>query len=111
ILQKARERGEDQEPLDVSREELERRLTAGELDEQKVEIVVETRATPIMVGGVGMEHMDIDLQGMFDKILPKQTNRRELTVAQARKILFEQECDARLDQDKINSAAIELAEN
>jgi ATP-dependent HslUV protease ATP-binding subunit HslU len=48
---------------------------------------------------------------MFEKILPKQTNRRELTVATARKILFEQECDARLDQDKINSSAIELAEN
>jgi ATP-dependent HslUV protease ATP-binding subunit HslU len=64
-----------------------------------------------MVGGIGMEHLDIDLQGMFDKIMPKQTNRRELTVAQARKILFEQECDARLDQDKINASAIELAEN
>jgi ATP-dependent HslUV protease ATP-binding subunit HslU len=73
--------------------------------------VVETRATPVMVGGIGMEHLDIDLQGMFEKILPKQTNRRELTVASARKILFEQECDARLDQDKINAAAIELAEN
>jgi ATP-dependent HslUV protease ATP-binding subunit HslU len=111
LKQRAREAGEDQEPLDIGREELERRLAAGELDDHKVEIVVETRATPIMVGGVGMEHMDIDLQGMFEKILPKQTNRRELTVAQARKILFEQECDARLDQDKINASAIELAEN
>src|SRR5205814_4591617 len=31
ILQKARDSGEDQEPLDVGREELERRLAAGEL--------------------------------------------------------------------------------
>jgi hypothetical protein len=106
ILQKSRESGEDQEPLDVGREELERRLAAGELEDSKVEIVVETRATPIMVGGVGMEHMDIDLQGMFEKILPKQTNRRELTVAQARKILFEQECDARLDQDSRQIAVV-----
>ncbi len=111
IRQKAREQGEDQEPLDMSREELARRLAAGELEDRKVEIVVETRATPVMVGGIGMEHLDIDLQGMFDKIMPKQTNRRELTVGQARKILFEQECDARLDTDKINASAIELAEN
>src|SRR4029079_432645 len=111
IRQKARENGEDQEPLDISREELTRRLVAGELEESKVEIVVETRATPVMVGGIGMEHLDIDLQGMFDKIMPKQTNRRELTVASARKILFEQECDARLDTDKINANGIELAEN
>ena len=111
ILQKSREAGEDQEPLDVGRDELARRLAAGELEDWKVEIVVETRATPVMVGGIGMEHLDIDLQGMFDKILPKQTNRRELTVAQARKILFEQECEARLDTDKINANGIELAEN
>jgi ATP-dependent HslUV protease ATP-binding subunit HslU len=76
-----------------------------------VEMVVETRATPIMVGGVGMEHLDIDLQGMFEKIIPKQSSRRELSVAQARRILFEQECDARIDQDKTNATAIELAEN
>jgi ATP-dependent HslUV protease ATP-binding subunit HslU len=107
----SREGKEDEEPLDISLEELQRRLSAGELEERKVEIVVETRATPVMVGGIGMENMDIDLQGMFEKILPKQTNRRELTVKQARKILFEQECDARLDTDKINSSAIALAEN
>jgi ATP-dependent HslUV protease ATP-binding subunit HslU len=116
IRQKARagspeDGDEDQEPLDVSREELQRQLAAGELEDRKVEIVVETRATPVMVGGIGMEHLDIDLQGMFDKIMPKQTNRRELTVSQARKILFEQECDARLDTDKINAHGIELAQN
>ncbi len=107
----SREGKEDEEPLDISLEKLQRRLAAGELEDRKVEIVVETRATPVMVGGIGMENMDIDLQGMFEKILPKQTNRRELTVKQARKILFEQECDARLDTDKINSSAIALAEN
>lgn len=111
IKQYSREGKEDEEPLDISLEELQRRLEAGELEDRKVEIVVETRATPVMVGGIGMEHMDLDLQGMFEKILPKQTNRRELTVKQARKILFEQECEARLDTDKINSAAIALAEN
>jgi ATP-dependent HslUV protease ATP-binding subunit HslU len=93
------------------RESLRQRLHAGELEDRKVELVVETRATPIMVGGVGMEHLDIDLQGMFDKILPKQSSRREFSVAQARQVLFEQECEGRLDQDKIHSAAIELAEN
>ncbi len=111
LRQNAREKGEDQEALDISREELAKRLAAGELEDNKVEIVVETRATPVMVGGIGMEHLDIDLQGMFDKIMPKQTNRRELTVAQARKVLFEQECEARLDTDKINANGIQLAEN
>ena len=99
------------EPLEASREHLTDQLRAGELEDRKVELTVETRATPIMVGGVGMEHLDLDLQGMFEKILPKQSSRREIPVSQARQILFEQESEGLLDQDKINSTAIELAEN
>jgi ATP-dependent HslUV protease ATP-binding subunit HslU len=101
----------DLEPLESDKGRLREQLLAGELEECTVEITVETRATPIMVGGVGMEHLDLDLQGMFDKILPKQSSRRELTVSRARQIIFEQQCDELLDPDKINAAAIELAEN
>ena len=32
-------------------------------------------------------------------------------MAEARKVLFEQECDALINQEKVNAAAIELAEN
>ncbi len=115
LAQREREEDDGQPASETSREELteqlRRQLLAGELEDRKVELVVETRATPVMVGGVGMEHLDIDLQGMFEKILPKQSHRRELRVAQARQILFEQECEGRLDQDKIHGTAIELAEN
>ena len=111
LTERGRSRDDGEEPLETRHERLREQLVAGELDDRKVEMVVETRATPIMVGGVGMEHLDIDLQGMFEKIIPKQSSRRELSVAQARRILFEQECDARIDQDKTNAAAIELAEN
>lgn len=86
-------------------------LAAGELDQRKVELTIEQKATPIMVGSLGLEQMDMDLQGMFEKILPRTTSRREMTVAQARDVMFEQECDALLDPEKINAAAIELAEN
>jgi ATP-dependent HslUV protease ATP-binding subunit HslU len=101
----------DLEPLDTDRDRLRTQLLAGELDERTVEMTIETRATPIMVGGVGMEHLDLDLQGMFDKIMPKQSSRRELPLSRARQIIFEQQCDELLDPDKINAAAIELAEN
>jgi ATP-dependent HslUV protease ATP-binding subunit HslU len=55
--------------------------------------------------------MDMDLQGMFDKILPKHTSRRELTVADARRVLCEQEIEALINQDKVHTAAIDAAEN
>ncbi len=86
-------------------------LAAGELDRRTVELTVEQKATPIMVGSLGLEQMDMDLQGMFEKILPRTTSRREMSVAQARDVMFEQECDALLDPEKINAAAIELSEN
>lgn len=86
-------------------------LAAGELDQRAVELTIEQKATPIMVGSLGLEQMDMDLQGMFEKILPRTQSRREMSVAQARDVMFEQECDALLDPEKINAAAIELAEN
>jgi len=86
-------------------------LAAGELDERKVEMTIEQKAVPMMLGGVGMEQVDLDLQGMFEKIMPKHTSRRELTVKEARRVLFEQESDALINQEKLHGAAIELAEN
>jgi ATP-dependent HslUV protease ATP-binding subunit HslU len=94
-----------------TREKMRAMLASGEMDQRRVELQTEQRAVPMMLTGIGMEQMDIDLQGMFEKILPKNTIRREMTVEQARKVLFEQECDALINADKVNAAAIELAEN
>ena len=46
---------------------------------------MEQRGTPMMVTGIGMEQMDFDLQGMFEKIVPKKTSSREVTVAEVLK--------------------------
>ena len=94
-----------------TREKMRAMLISGELDQRKVELTVEQKAVPMMFTGMGMEQVDFDLQGMFEKILPKNTSRRELSVADARRVLFEQEIDAMINQDKVNSAAISLAEN
>ena len=106
----------DAEPADIERYERNRvkmrgMLAAGELDQRNVELTLEQKAAPIVFSGMGMEHMDMDLQGMLEKIMPRQTSTRQVTVAQARSILFEQECEALLEPDKIHGEAIELAEN
>ena len=86
-------------------------LASGEMDNRRIELQLEQKAVPMMFTGVGMEQMDVDLQGMFEKILPKNSTRREMTVVEARKVLFEQECDSLINQEKVQAAAIELAEN
>ncbi len=94
-----------------TREKMRAMLVAGELDQRRVEIQLEQKNVPMMFTGMGMEQMDVDLQGMFEKILPKSSSRHEMTVAEAREVLFEQECDSLINQEKVQAAAIDLAEN
>ena len=94
-----------------TREKMRTMLQAGELENRMVEVAIQQKATPMMFTGTGLEQMDFDLQGMFEKIMPKHTKRREVTVAEARKILFEQECEALINQEKVHAEAIELAAN
>ena len=95
-----------------SREKMKARLEAGELEDREVEITLPGRAgAPVSIVGAGnMEQMEMDLQGMFEKIMPKAPQPRTLTVAEARPILLAQESEALLDPEKINRAAVELAE-
>jgi ATP-dependent HslUV protease ATP-binding subunit HslU len=93
-----------------TRDKMRAMLRAGELEQRTVEFSVEKKQAPVMLGAMGMENMDMDLQGMFDKIMPKNNVRRTLTVAEARKALHEEESEKLLDQDKVNADAIELAE-
>jgi ATP-dependent HslUV protease ATP-binding subunit HslU len=67
---------------------------------------------PVQVfSNMGMESMDVDLQNMFEKMMPKGTQNRTLTVAEARKVLMEQETEALIDRTSVNEKAIDLAEN
>ena len=103
----------EQEPdrYERTREKMRSMLAAGQLEDRRVEMTIEQKAVPMMFTGMGLEHMDLDLHSVFEKIIPKSASRREMSVAEARKILFEQECDALINRDKVHAAAIELAEN
>ncbi len=86
-------------------------LRAGELEDRVVELSIEQRNMPVQImTNMGMEGMDMDLQNMFEKIMPRQTQEREVTVKEARQILFDQESEGLMDQDSIHEEAITLAE-
>jgi ATP-dependent HslUV protease ATP-binding subunit HslU len=103
----------DPERYERIREKMRAMLLAGEMENRTVEIAIEQKAHAVMIPGMGPggDSMDFDFQGMLEKILPKSVSRREMTVAEARKVLFEQECEAMINQEKVNGQAIELAEN
>lgn len=102
---------ESPERYERTREKMLAMLRTGEMENRKVEIVSEQKAMPMMFTNMGAEQMDVDLQGMFEKIMPRNTVRRDLTVAEARVVLFEEECEALINQEKVNAQAIDLAEN
>lgn len=94
-----------------TREKFRNKLQAGELEDKTVELSVEQRSGPVQVfSAMGMEQMDVDLQGMFEQLIPKQSSDRSVTVAEARTILFEQEVEGLMDKDVINEEAVELAQ-
>ena len=108
------ESSDSPERYERTREKMRVMLVGGELENRHVEITIEQRPQAMMIPGLpgpGGEGMDFDMQGMLEKILPKSVVRRDMTVAEARKVLFEQECDALINQEKVNALAVELAEN
>ncbi len=100
-----------EEQYQRTREKMKAMLVSGELDQRTVEITTQHKSNPVVMGGMGMEGMDMDLQGMFDKIMPSNSKRREMTVKQAREVLLEEECESLLDDDKVHGMGIALAEN
>lgn len=96
-------------------EKLRQKLRDGELEERIVELSVEQRHSPVQVftnmGGMGMDQMDMDLQGMFERMMPRQNSERIVKVREAREILLDQEIEALMDRDAINEEGLRLAED
>lgn len=86
-------------------------LDDGKLETRTVEIVIDQKSSPIMMGGMNVEQMDVDFQGMMEKIMPTNKVKREVAVDRARQIVFDQQADSLLDDEKIDERAIEVAEN
>jgi ATP-dependent HslUV protease ATP-binding subunit HslU len=88
------------------------RLEAGEFEDRQVELQIEHKVAPVQIlGSAGLENMEMDLQSMFERIMPRSQQQRQVTVREARRILLEQETEALIDRQTVNERAIELAEN
>src|SRR5262245_48194908 len=103
---------EENERHQRTREKMKARLDAGDLEDKLVELNVEQKVVPVQIfSNLGMEQMDVDFQSMFERIMPKQNQNRQIPVKEARKILLEQETEALIDRQTVTEKAIALAEN
>ncbi|MBD8491214.1 ATP-dependent protease ATPase subunit HslU [Echinicola sp. CAU 1574] len=108
------EKASEQELNEKTRERFREKLKNGELEERKVEINVK-QSSPVGVGMIGNGMMDdasmAGLQDMISGMMPKKTKKRKVTIAEARKILMEEETSKLIDFDEVKEEAIFLAEN
>src|SRR5205085_11244133 len=95
-----------------TRDKMRAKLEAGELEERQVELNIEQKAVPVQVfSNLGMEQMDVDFQSMFERIMPKQSQQRQVPIKEARRVLLEQEAEALIDRQVVQEKAVELVEN
>lgn len=107
------------EPVESTNEEKEKgarqlfrkKLRAGELDDKEIEI--EVTASPIgveIMAPPGMEEMTNQLQSMFQTLSTDRKKNRKLKIADARKILRDEEATKLIDDEEVKSRAIEMVE-
>ncbi|HJZ58490.1 MAG TPA: ATP-dependent protease ATPase subunit HslU [Gemmataceae bacterium] len=103
---------EEEDRRKRTRDKMRAKLEAGELEDRMVELSVEQKTVPVQIfSNMGMENMDVDLQNMFDKIMPKNTQPRQIPIKEARKILMEQETEALIDRATVTETAVDRVEN
>lgn len=104
---------EDSELNQETREAFRHKLKNGELDNRKIEIdVAGGSMAPIGVMGGPIDDVSMmNIQEMIGGFMPKNSKKRKVTIAEARKILMEEESAKLIDMDEVKEEAIWKAEN
>ncbi len=111
-IQAGMERQEKQDVDSRLRDAIREQLRRGLLDKQEIEIEVPVPAIPMIqvMGGPSMEEIDMQIQNMLGDFFPKKNKKRKITIEEAKKILFQQEVDKLIDQEKVKIEAIKRTE-
>jgi ATP-dependent HslUV protease ATP-binding subunit HslU len=95
----------------TARQTFRKKLREGLLDDKDVEIeVAEPRAQLEIMGPAGMEEMTEQLRGMFSQFGGAKRKTRKLKIAEAMKLLIDEEAAKLVNEDEIRLAAIHNAE-
>ena len=115
----AEERGSDDgsesgERRKRTREKLRTLLRDGKLEEREVDIEISQSANiegMMMPMGGGFDGMDFNFTEMLSDMLPKKKKERTVTIAEARRILIQDELDRLVDMDEVIGDALDRTED
>ncbi|WP_377889218.1 ATP-dependent protease ATPase subunit HslU [Alkalihalobacillus sp. R86527] len=102
---------EDQ-TIATKRRQIAHQLALGELEDRMITVEVEEQNQSMMdmFQGSGMEQMGMNMQDMLGNIMPKKKKKRKLTVAEARKVLTQDEAAKLIDMDEVSQDAVSKTE-
>ncbi len=97
----------------ATKDKLRQQLRDGKLNERLIELEIQSQATPIVeiLSGQGMEEMGINLREMLSNVLPTKTKRRKVRIAEARRLLAQEEAQKLVDMEEVVAQAIHRVEN
>lgn len=102
----------DVELNERTRERFREKLRNGELEDRKIEIEVENNSGGMsIVGGAIDEVSMMNLQEMIGNMMPKKSRKRKIAIAEARRLLLEEESSKLIDMDEVKQIALQKAEN
>ncbi len=105
---------EDNALNERTRDKFRQKLKNGELDDKKIEIAIQQNggSNVSMMTPPGMDDMTmISIQEMIGGIVPKREKKRKVSIAEARKILLDEETSKLIDMDEVKEEALRKAEN
>jgi ATP-dependent HslUV protease ATP-binding subunit HslU len=104
----------DIELNEKTRQHFREKIQKGDLEDRKIEINIKGSGGS-NVGMVGAGMMDevsmMNLQEMLNGMMPKKSKKRKVTVAEARRLLLEEEAAKLIDMDEVKEEAIRQAED
>jgi ATP-dependent HslUV protease ATP-binding subunit HslU len=97
---------------EANRRLTERRLKAGELEQEVVSIEVDEspHKTFQIWSGSGLEEMGVNLQDMLGSMFPSKKMQKQTTVAEARRLFVMEEADKLVDPQEVSRIALERVE-
>jgi ATP-dependent HslUV protease ATP-binding subunit HslU len=98
-------------PEGTARQTFRKKLREGLLDDKEIELeLAEPRQQLEIMGPAGMEEMTEQLRGMFSNLGASKRKTRKLKIAEAMKLLIDEEAAKLVNEDEIRLAAIHNAE-
>ncbi|MGB0621019.1 MAG: ATP-dependent protease ATPase subunit HslU [Myxococcota bacterium] len=97
-----------------TREKLRKLLRLGELEEREVEVELSEEAggpSMSIMTPQGVEEMGVQFKDLLSGMMPKQTARRSMKIADAREALIEEEARELVDADRVKELAIQRVED